>query len=235
MDVSVIVPALNEEKGISKCLKSINSQQTKRDFEVIVTDGGSTDRTIEIAQKYSDKVVSSKKGISIGRNTGAQSAKGKALVFIDSDSMIPKNYIDSVVPVLEDKLISGISCAFEFDRKSRTLDTISDVCNRYLVLRGMEGKGEILGFNNAIRAKDFRKIGGFPNVPLEDHVIARKLWKIGRVVYLCEPKMVTSSRRIDEKGTLDTIVYYSNLTITSTLPNFKLKNILKHNDYIAVR
>jgi glycosyltransferase involved in cell wall biosynthesis len=235
MDVSVVVPSLNEEQGIKKCLQSIAKQETNRDFEIIVSDGGSTDRTIDIAQKYADKVVKSRKGISTGRNSGAKAAKGEKLIFIDSDSYIPKNYIDSVAPALENKKISGVSCAFEFDRSTKTLDMISDICNRYLVLRGMDGKGEILGFNNAIRAKDFKRVGGFPKVPLEDHVIARKLWKKGRVVFLPEPRAITSSRRIDEKGTLETIIYYSNLTIASELPKFKFKGLLKHKDYEAIR
>jgi len=235
MDVSVIVPSLNEEQGIKKCLRSIIGQDTKRDFELIVSDGGSTDGTPEIAERYADKVVKSRRGISTGRNTGAKAAKGKRLVFIDSDSLIPRNYIDSVIPVLDNKDISGVSCAFEFDRSSKTLKMIADICNRYLALRGMDGKGEILGFNNAMRTADFRRIGGFPKVPLEDHVMARKLWKIGRVVFLPEPRAITSSRRIDEKGTLETIVYYSNLTIASELPGFKFKGLLKHKDYEAVR
>lgn len=235
MDVSVIVPALDEEKDIKTCLKSIVDQDTKRSFEIIVSDGGSSDRTVEIADRWADKIVRSRKGISTGRNTGAKAASGKILVFIDSDSRIPKNYIDAVVTVLEDKTISGVSCAFEFDRKSKKLKLIADICNRYLVLRGMEGKGEILGFNNAIHRDDFRKVRGFPKMPLEDHVIARKLWKLGRVVLLPEPKAITSSRRIDEQGTLDTIMYYANLTIASELPSFKFKSILRHKDYVPVR
>jgi len=235
MDVSVIVPALDEEKNIAHSLKSIVKQDTIRDYEIIVSDGGSKDRTLEIAERWADKIVHSKKGIANGRNTGALAAKGDVLVFVDSDSRIPKDYIDSVVPVLEDKKISGLSCAFGFDRHSKTLKLIEDICNRYLALKGMEGKGEILGFNNAMRKTMFKKAGGFPDVPQEDHVMARKLWKQGRVVFLTEPKAITSSRRIDERGTLDTVIYYSNLTLASTLPEFNFKGILKHKEYLPVR
>ena len=235
MDVSVIVPTLNEEKNIAGCLKSIMRQETLRDYEIIVSDGGSTDRTLELAKKWADRIVHSKKGIANGRNAGALSAKGDILVFVDSDSSIPGNYIDSVVPVLKDRKISGLSCAFGFDRHSKTLKLIEDICNRYLALRGMEGRGEILGFNNAMRKSTFKGAGGFPDVPQEDHVMARKLWKQGKVVFLPEPKAITSSRRIDERGTLDTVVYYSNLTIASTLPDFNFKSILKHKEYLPIR
>lgn len=235
MDVSVIVPTLNEEKNIDGCLKSIMMQETLRDYEIIVSDGGSTDRTIDLAEKWADKIVQSKRGIANGRNAGANAAKGDILVFVDSDSSIPENYIDSVAPVLKDKKISGLSCAFGFDRHSKTLKLIEDICNRYLALRGMEGKGEILGFNNAMRRSTFKMAGGFPDVPQEDHVMARKLWKHGKVVFLPEPKTITSSRRIDERGTLDTVIYYSNLTLTSTLPQFNLKSVLKHKEYLPIR
>ena len=52
MDVSVIIPTLNEEGNIRVCLKSITSQRTKSDYELIVCDGQSEDRTVEIAREY---------------------------------------------------------------------------------------------------------------------------------------------------------------------------------------
>jgi glycosyltransferase involved in cell wall biosynthesis len=236
-EISVIVPALNEEKHITACLRSIAGQETRRDFEIIVSDGGSGDRTVERAEKLADRIVHSRKGIANGRNAGARAARGEILVFVDSDSSVPGNYIDSIVPILRDRRISGASCGFEFDRKGGKLKIIEDVCNRYLVLRGIEGKGELLGFNNAMRLKDFRKAGGFPLVPLEDHAMARRLWKIGRVVFLPEPKAVTSSRRIEEQGILNTSLYYANLTLASSMPDLKLHKLLDgiNIKYVPVR
>lgn len=235
MDVSVIVPALNEEANIEKCLISIGKQKTHYDYEVIVSDGGSKDRTCEIAEKHSDIVVGSEKGIANGRNAGAKKAKGAILVFIDSDSSIPANYLESVVPILDDGTIAGVSNCFEFEKKSRQLEMIENICNNYLLLKGLSGKAEMLGFNSVVRKDDFWKIGGFPNTPLEDNSFKMELLRIGRTVCLPEPKAITSERRINEDGALRTLLYYSNLKIMSELPDIPIKKILGGKDYKPVR
>ena len=67
--VSVIVPTLNEEKYLESCLKSIKNQDYQGEYEIIVSDGGSKDKTLKIAKKYADKVITcDKKGIAYGRN-----------------------------------------------------------------------------------------------------------------------------------------------------------------------
>lgn len=236
VDLSVIVPTFNEGGNIGSCLKSIANQKTRLDVEIVVSDGGSTDDTIRIAEKYADRVVVVKeRGIWIGRNMGAKAAKGKTYAFIDADTTVPKNYADSVYPVLEDGGISGLSCAFEFDEKSTKLRIIEQICNEYLLFKGSIGKGEILGFN-AVMTKDFfRKAGGFPNAPLEDGALAIKLRRFGRVVYLPEPKVTTSSRRIEQQGTLKTTLYYAQLGLESSLPKNPLKRLLLYRNYIPVR
>ena len=101
MEISVIVPTLNEENYIEGCLESISKQTIPRDkYEIIVSDGSSTDRTVEIANKYADLVVvSEKRGIWWGRNYGAEYARGRFLVFIDADTQIKKDYLETVSQV----------------------------------------------------------------------------------------------------------------------------------------
>lgn len=97
--VSVIVPALNEEEMIGRCLQSLaQSECSAGCFEVIVVDNGSTDRTMEIARGYSDKLqvtVLHRPGINISalRNQGAAVAKGEILAFLDADCLVPRNWI----------------------------------------------------------------------------------------------------------------------------------------------
>lgn len=193
---------------------------------------------MKIAEKFCDKlVVTKKKGIAIGRNNGAKKAKGRILVFVDADTTIPLNYIDSVVPVLENKKISGLSCAFRFDGKGRKLGFIAHVCNQYLILKGLEGNGEILGFNNAMRKESFEKVKGYPNKPLEDGAMAVRLRKIGKVVFMPEPRVTTSARRLNAAGTVKTVLYYSNLKIASEIevPELSIKKFLKYKAYIPIR
>ena len=91
--VSFIIPTLEEEKVIEKILKNLK-EISAIDYEIIVSDGGSKDKTVEIAKKYGVKVVENNSGqrqnIGIGRNEGAKAAAGEFLVFLDADIYIPE-------------------------------------------------------------------------------------------------------------------------------------------------
>jgi cellulose synthase/poly-beta-1,6-N-acetylglucosamine synthase-like glycosyltransferase len=235
-EVSVIIPTLNEEANIGKTLKLVRAQRSRLDYEVIVSDGGSTDKTVDIAKKYADKVVvSEKRGIWFGRNQGAKAAKGEVYVFIDADTMIPKNYVDSVYPAFGDPRIAGLSCAFEFDERTTKLRIIAEICNEYLLFKGSLGRGELLGFNAVVSKKYFILAGGFPNAPLEDGALAVKLRKLGRVVFLPVPKVITSARRIEQQGAVKSTLYYAQLALESSLPKSPLKRLLLYRKYIPVR
>src|SRR3989338_1163009 len=90
MQVSIIIPTLNEEEYLPKLLESIRQQRFK-DLEIIVADAGSTDKTKEIAERYGCKIVPG--GLPArGRNEGARVAGGELLVFLDADVMFPRDF-----------------------------------------------------------------------------------------------------------------------------------------------
>ena len=94
---SVIIPTLHEEKSIGQTLSSIQDAaiNSSHDIEMIIVDGGSEDRTRQIAGKYTNNVFLYKEpGIAKARNYGAMNASGDILVFIDADTMIPKNFFN---------------------------------------------------------------------------------------------------------------------------------------------
>ena len=99
MDISVIIPARNEEKTIGRCLESLARMNFRaEDFEVIVVDNGSTDRTEEIAKSFSGRlhltVLKKKDGnISAVRNWGARAARGRVLAFTDADCVVPSDWL----------------------------------------------------------------------------------------------------------------------------------------------
>ena len=235
-DVSVIVPTLNEEKYIEDALKSIKAQKTKVDFELFVCDNGSKDRTVGIAEKYADKIIYiEKRGIWRGRNEGAKKSNSDVLVFIDADTRIPTNYISVVHSVMQDPSLAGISCAFRFDEQSKMLRIIEEISNKYLLLKGSTGKGELLGFNNAIRRDLFFQVGGFPNAPLEDGALAKILREIAKVMFLPTPTVITSARRLKKAGILKSILYYANLELLSLSKNKTLKKVSMFKNYKAIR
>lgn len=95
-DVSVIIPALNEEKYLPRCLESLSHQSRKEHFEIIVVDGGSIDRTAEIAEEYAHKVIVKPSPVGVARNLGAKHAEGKILAFIDADTMACKSWTEEI-------------------------------------------------------------------------------------------------------------------------------------------
>ncbi|TET19615.1 glycosyltransferase [Candidatus Bathyarchaeota archaeon] len=103
--ISVIIPAKNSERTIGKCLRSVFNQEYVPQ-EVIVVDGGSTDRTRSIANKYGARVVieppHKRSAPGIGRNHGAKSAQGDILAFLDSDCYPEKKWLNRVVEVFRD-------------------------------------------------------------------------------------------------------------------------------------
>ena len=94
--LSVIIPTKDEEDYILPTLKRL-SGQTYQNFELIVKDGLSTDRTAETVKEYADLVISSK-DVSIGdaRNQGAKRAKGDVLVFLDADTLLEKHALELI-------------------------------------------------------------------------------------------------------------------------------------------
>lgn len=107
-DLSIIVPAYNVERFIGPCLESILGQKTGIDFEVIVVNDGSTDNTGDVISEYEKKdsrirVISQQnKGLSGARNTGIDQAKGKALMFVDSDDLIASTHVDALMKALRE-------------------------------------------------------------------------------------------------------------------------------------
>lgn len=110
MQVSVIIPVFNEEKNIGECLTSL-FKQSHKDFEVIVVDDGSTDKTLEVLRNFQFSTFSFQfleqkhRGAGGARNLGAKMARGEVLVFVDADMTFDKNFLRNLVkPILEGKV-----------------------------------------------------------------------------------------------------------------------------------
>ncbi len=212
MDFSIIVPALNEEKRIRRCLDSVKAQRTSHSYELIVSDSGSADRTVEIAREYTDKVqVCSERGTARARNEGAKLASGDILVFIDSDTEILPDYLETVGKAFRDSNLLACSSAFKFSRRSPKLLFAEHVTNSYYLARSALRGTTLPGFNVCIRRNVFERLGGFRLCHLEDLDMSIKLRRLGRTRYLPHRKAITSSRRIEKDGLIGTLKYYADL------------------------
>lgn len=234
MEISVIVPAFNEESCIETALKSICYQNTDENYELIVADCMSEDKTAEIAKKYADRVVYSKRrSIAIARNTGAKFSKGKYLVFIDADTVIPENYLSKVMEKFFDKELLAFSASFSFPKKEKKFLLAERITNAYLEFRDRINLPILLGFNTCVRKSAFNAIKGFRDVPLEDGDFAVRLRKKGKIRYFRDFFVITSSRRLEEMGILGTLQYYFELDLATRSP--MLKKFLTHKNYLPMR
>lgn len=133
--LSVIVPIYNVEKYIERCINSILNQ-TFKDFELILINDGSTDKSGEICEKYRhlDKriIVINKKnnGVSSARNSGMELAKGEYIQFIDSDDWIEDNLFDIIIKKLENDNSDILFFGFKYDDENGNLIKEKKYCNR---------------------------------------------------------------------------------------------------------
>lgn len=220
--ISVIVPTLNEEKFIEECLKKIKNQNFK-DYEIIVSDGLSTDNTVKIAKKYADKVISSKdKGIGDGRNKGARIAKGKILLFIDADTIVAPNLLSKISDAMENENIIVLTAQLKSKEKPLAFDKlVFKIYNIFiqssLVLSFLTP--QISGVCLCIRKSIFDKVGGFNKEmkTCEDLEFCERTKKYGKFLFLKETYVKTSIRRMKKWGRLKFIIYHTVSLINYTL------------------
>jgi glycosyltransferase involved in cell wall biosynthesis len=132
--ISVVIPTLNSGSVLEKCLKSVSIQKyPKNKIEIIVSDGGSTDKTKEISKKYHAKIIPNllKTG-EAGKASGVKEAKGDLIALIDSDNILPNDhwFVDMVFPFQDSEIIVSEPIKYTY-RKSDPYLT------RYFALLGM--------------------------------------------------------------------------------------------------
>ncbi len=94
--VSIVIPVLNEERYLPACLISLMALRYPKDrYEILLVDNGSTDRTLEIARGFSDVSIHVKENANVGavRNYGVRQARGRIIVFLDSDCVVSPDWL----------------------------------------------------------------------------------------------------------------------------------------------
>lgn len=199
IDISVIIPAFNEENNIEKCLKSVLEQDyPKSKYEVIVVDDESTDKTKKIAQKYADKVITQKNtGPGLARNNGVKNSKGRLLVFLDADTQILSK--DLFKEVMKCKKYIGGVPKIKVDTNSKLLNTYVKI-----TLNLWNKITTLLKLNNLIvpvttccfyKRKEFIKAGGFRKFSFDDVELWYRARKLGKFAYLSNKIAITSDRK----------------------------------------
>jgi rSAM/selenodomain-associated transferase 2 len=199
--LSIIIPALNEARGIERLLNSLSPMRA-RGVEIIVVDGGSEDGTFEIARPLIDQIATAPRGRAVQMNAGAALAHGQTLLFLHADSFLPED---------TDILLAG-----ELTRTQRVwgrFDIRIDSAHPVLMLVALmiNFRTRLTGIATGdqaifVRSDVFRTIGGFPDIPLmEDIALSKTLRAKSRPISIPR-KVVTSARRWQEHGIFRTIL-----------------------------
>jgi rSAM/selenodomain-associated transferase 2 len=193
--VSVIIPTLNEEKALPETLRHLLGQPG--DFEVIVVDGGSVDRTGEIVNgEPAVRLLIAPKGRASQMNAGAQHATGDWLLFLHADTLLPEGALARLNSLETDATVQAGGFLHRFSGTDWRLQILSYFNN----LRCRWSKiiyGDQAMF---VRRTLFEQLSGFPNEPrLEDVLFSRKLVRIVTPLLLAPP-VVTDSRKFVQMG-----------------------------------
>lgn len=193
--ISVIIPALNEAESIGLTLASAAETPA---VERIVVDGGSRDRTAEIARAYGAKVLTSPPGRAHQMNAGARIATGEYLLFLHADTLLPPAFDAAVRQVLNRSGVVAGAFELRINGVRRDLRWVEKAANwRARVLDMPYGDQGLF-----LKAGRFRDLGGYPEIPfLEDLEFVRRLRRCGEIA-LAPAAVLTSARRWDRRGVL---------------------------------
>ncbi len=204
--VSIIIPSYNEESALPATLHHLLSQPG--DFEVVVVDGGSTDRTVEIAEAILGErfpiphsprrhaVISAAKGRASQMNTGARRAVGEWLLFLHADTLLPEGALARVNGLETDHSVQAGGFLHQFSGEDWRLRLVSVLdnfrCRRSRIIYGDQAM--------FVRRTLFERLGGFPDQPiLEDVAFCDKLVRVATPVLLAPP-VITDSRKFLRMG-----------------------------------
>ena len=217
MIYSIIIPTYNEEEYLPVLLESIKEQDFD-DYEVIVADANSTDRTREIAEEYGCIVVDG--GLpGVGRNNGAKVAKGEYLLFLDSDLQLTEDYLRDVLYEFQIEN-AGIAITQMKPLSNKVQDKIFHDFANYFMISVEKIKPHGAGCYGIIAKRELHeKCGGFDESLTfgEDTDYIERLAKEERFKVLRNAKIGVSTRRLEEEGITTLIQQYGKSTVNDFL------------------
>lgn len=197
--VSVVVPALNEERYLPRLLDALDRQSFEA-REVIVADAGSADGTADLARERGCTVVSGGRPAR-GRNAGASRAGGKFILFLDADVTVPPTFVQDLMGQVREKGLA-VASGFISPDSGRLIDRVLVGGSNLFCYLVQRTSPHAAGFYIFVRKSLHEEIGGF-NEELfvgEDHDYVNRASKMGKFRFLTHPRVAFSMRRFDREG-----------------------------------
>lgn len=212
LSFSIIIPVYNRPKEINELLESLLNQTFKDDYEIIIVEDGSTIKSEEIISKYQSRLnityfYKENTGAGQSRNYGMIHAKGNYYIILDSDVVLPKNYLDQVKNSLQNKYTDAFGGA-DTTHQSFTVfqKAINYAMTSFLTTgglrnnKGLSNKFQLRSFNMGISKQAFKKTKGFSKQNFgEDIDLTYKLWNNGFETQFIPKAFVYHKRRANFK------------------------------------
>lgn len=195
--LSIIIPTLNEADSIEATLDHIQKSDNRDNIEIIISDGGSTDLTLEIAAQRQCRIIKGSSGRAQQMNRAARQARGSLLLFLHADTRLPDDWFDAIRAI--DKWgffplkLSGSNRSLRIIERAVTL--------RSRVTR-IAGGDQALFFRRSF----FDLIGGFSEIPLMEDIAICKTARRAASPNIPPTAVITSSRRWESKGIVRTVM-----------------------------
>jgi glycosyltransferase involved in cell wall biosynthesis len=231
--ITVVIPALNEEKFLPQLLKSL-TEQTRKDFGVVVVDGSSKDRTVELARSFSPQladlqvIVSQQASLPLQRNLGARAASTEWLVFLDSDITVQPYFIERIEDYITDRQpqIFTAWCRPDSEVSGDALFIL--VVNLFVEGSVVVHRPIAPGPLVVVRREVFDQAGGYDETLTfgEDYDFTQRVTALGiQLQILRETLYAYSLRRVRKIGKLRFVGLYAKASFLVLFTRRNLKNV----------
>jgi len=232
MKLSIVIPALNEEKYLPRLLESIKKQNFS-DYEIIVCDGGSSDETLAVAAAAGCRTVKydEHRHPSWQRNKGAEIAQGEILLFLDADIVLQDNFLEPVMMEFIAKKLGGGGFYIRFNPNKKVYNIYSCLFNFFCFSRQYFAPASV-GSGILARRDLHEAIKGFDTeiYLAEDFDYCYRLSRLGKFRMITSQKILHSSRRLEKEGGVIVGLKWGFMALF-TLFNFKIKKKIVKYDF----
>lgn len=210
--ITVVIPAFNEEKYLRHCLEALKKQSYKSNYETIVVNNNSTDKTLQVAKEFGAKIILEKKqGYVFALNRGMEEASGDIIAVTDADTQVSSDWLSIIDKAFKNPKVAAVTGVVKLDYKSKLVSiSLSALYTIFINISTFIGKPNLAGFNFAVRKNAFLKAGGV-NTKFEmspDVDLGIRLGKMGEVKVVNSLSAFTSARRWEE-GFVPTLWEYT--------------------------